>query len=236
MLGDWVALGTHTKARAFNKGSFGRRTKVLSFHEETVVLLKRYFDQERIRFDPHGHDLATYLDLAAQKRLDLSTIPLFLTIQGTQLTPKAYREHYWNPACQLAGIEADVHQARHWLVTGVVRDIYETATSEVEIKRRLRSLVEYMKWRSPETISVYEHYFEQSLDRETHDLFLDHLHIQVQGFLKDREQGKRKSPQHKREEICKEQQAGKERGRTMEPDMSFLYGLAGEEEPWEEKS
>jgi hypothetical protein len=42
MLGDWVALGTHTKAQAFNKGSFGRRTKVLSFHEETVVLLKRY--------------------------------------------------------------------------------------------------------------------------------------------------------------------------------------------------
>ena len=231
MLGDWVALGTHTKVQAFNKGSFGRRTKVLSFHEETVILLKRYFDQERIRFDPQGYDLAAYLELAAQKRLDLSTVPLFLTIQGTQLTPKAYREHYWNPACKLAGIEADVHQARHWLVTGAVRDIYETAKSEVEIKRRLRGLVEYMKWSSPETLSVYEHYFEQSLDRETHDLFLNRLHSQVQGFLTDREQGKRKSPQppqHKREETGKEQQAVKEIGGTTEPDVSFIYGLAGE--------
>ena len=156
---------------------------------------------------------------------------MFLTSQGTQLTPKAYREHYWNPACQQAGIEADVHQARHWLVTGAVRDIYETAKSEVEIKRRLRGLVEYMQWSSPETLSVYEHYFEQSLDRETRDLFLDRLHTQVQGLLTDREQGKRKSPQppqHKREETGKQQQAVKERGGTMEPDVSFIYALAGE--------
>ena len=124
-----------------------------------------------------------------------------------------------------------MHQARHWLVTGAVRDIYETAKSDVEIKRRLRGLVEYMKWRSPETLSVYEHYFEQSLDRERRDLFLDRLHIRVQGLLKDREQGKRKSPQapqHKRQEEIEERQAVKERGGTMEPDVSFIYSLAGE--------
>jgi len=49
--------------------------------------------------------------------------------------------------------------------------------------------------------------------------------------LTDREQGKRKHPQpppHKREETGKEQQAVKERGATMEPDVSFIYGLAGE--------
>jgi len=231
MLSDWVALGTHTKAQAFNKGSFGRRTKVLSFHEETVVLLKRYFDQERIRFDPHGYDLATYLELATGKHLDLSTIPLFLTLRGTQLTPKAYREHYWNPACRAAGIEADVHQARHWLVTGAVRDIYETAKNEVEIKRRLRSVVEYMKWRSPETLSVYEHYFEQSLDRETHDRFLDGLHTQVHHFLNEREQRRRKSPlspPSKPEEACKAPQTVEERAFMQEPDVSFIYGLAGE--------
>jgi len=231
MLGDWVALGTHTKAQAFNKGSFGRRTKVLSFHEETVILLKRYFDQERIRFDPQGYDLAAYLELAARKHLNLSTVPLFLTIQGTQLTPKAYREHYWNPACQRAGIEADVHQARHWLVTGAVRDIYETAQSEVEIKRRLRGLVEYMQWSSPETLSVYEHYFEQSLDRETRDLFLDRLHTQVQDLLKDRGQQKSTSarpPQNACEKVLKEQHKVKERNFTPEPDVSFIYGLAGE--------
>lgn len=231
MLSDWVTMGSHTRAQTFNKGSFGRRTKVISFHEETVVLLKRYFDQERIRFDPHGYDLATYLDLAKRKYLDLSTIPLFLTLQATPLTPKVYREHYWNPACRAAGIEADVHQARHWLVTGAVRDIYETGKSEAEIKRRLRGLVEYMKWRSPETLSVYEHYFEQSLDRETHDRFLDGLHAQVQNCLKERERRKRKSPgpaPSKQEGILHAQLPLQERNHMQEPDLSFIYGLAGE--------
>ncbi len=92
----------------------------MSFHEDTVVLLRRYFDEERVRFDPHGYSLDLYLELAAHKQIDLSTIPLFLTAQGTQLTPKEYREHYWNPACRVAGIEADVHQARHWTVNHFV--------------------------------------------------------------------------------------------------------------------
>ena len=158
MLDDWASLGTHTKARTFNKGSLGRRTKTLSFHEDTVVLLRRYFDQERVHFDPHGYSLDLYLELAARKQVDLAAIPLFLTTQGTQLTPKAYREHYWNPACAHAGIEADVHQARHWLVTRTVRDIYETAKSPEEIERRLQGLVKYMKWRSEETLAAYQHY------------------------------------------------------------------------------
>ena len=78
---------------------------------------------------------------------------------------------------------------------------------------------------------MYEHYFEQRLDRETHALFLDRLHTQVQALLKDRGQEKRKSPhppQDKREEPFKEQQAAQERGGTMEPDVSFIYSLAGE--------
>jgi integrase len=156
MLGDWAALGTHTKARAFNKGSYGRRTKTLSFYDDTVILLKRYFDEERIRFDPNGYRLEDYLLLSKYKHVDLQTIPLFLTTQGTPLAPKEYREHYWNPACQAAGIEADVHQSRHWHVTREVRDIYETAKSKEEIEQRLRGLVEYMKWKSEETLAAYQ--------------------------------------------------------------------------------
>jgi hypothetical protein len=121
MLGDWVALGTLTKAHAFNKGSHGRRTKVLSFSEETVILLKRYVDEERVRFDPNSHTLDDYLSLSKDQQLDLYTIPLFLTMQGTHLTPKAYREHFWNRACRAAQLEVDVHQARHWHVTRAVR-------------------------------------------------------------------------------------------------------------------
>ena len=85
-----------------------------------MILLRRYFDEERISFDSQGYSLDLYLELTARRQIDLSTVPLFLSRQGTQLTPKAYREHYWNPACQAAGIEADVHQARHWTVNHFV--------------------------------------------------------------------------------------------------------------------
>jgi site-specific recombinase XerD len=119
-LADWAALGTKNKAKAFSKGSYGRRIKTISFADDTVILLRRYFDEERMHFDPHGYSLDLYLELAGRHRVDLSTIPLFLSSQGTQLTPKEYREHYWNPACQAARIEADVHQARHWTVNHFV--------------------------------------------------------------------------------------------------------------------
>ena len=228
MLSDWASLGTYTQAKAFNKGSFGRRIKTLSFHEDTVVLLRRYFDQERIRFDPHGYSLDLYLELAARKRVDLSTIPLFLTSQGTQLTPKEYREHYWNPACHLAGIEADVHQARHWLVTRSVRDIYETAKSKEEIERRLRGLVEYMKWKSEETLAAYQHYFDEQLDADTREQFHLRLHQEIERCLKEQRQGKRKkSASHK--STAQETSVAIENMPQFadEPDLAFLYSLGG---------
>ncbi len=112
MLSDWAALGLKNQAKAFSKGSAGRRIKTISFAEDTVILLRRYFNEERIQFDPEGYSLDVYLELAARRQCDLSTIPMFLSCQGTPLTSKVYREHYWNRACQAAGIEADVHQAR----------------------------------------------------------------------------------------------------------------------------
>src|SRR5260370_10091277 len=229
MLGDWASLGAHTKARTFNKGSFGRRTKILSCHEDTVVLLTRYFDEERIRFDQGGYTLDDYLLRAAHKQLDLQTVPLFLTIQGTQLTPKEYREHYWNPACAAAAIEADVHQARHWLVTRSVRDIYETAKSKEEIERRLRGLVEYMKWKSEETLAAYQYYFDEQLHAETRDAFHQRMHQEIQQYQQERRQGKRKQPTAR---TSRRQQASAPLQAVSqlidEPDLAFLYSLAGE--------
>ncbi len=228
-LDDWASQGTHTKARAFNKGSLGRRTKTLSFHEDTVVLLRRYFDEERVHFDPHGYSLDLYLELAARKQVDLSTIPLFLTAQGTQLTPKAYREHYWNPACARAGIEADVHQARHWLVTRSVRDIYETSKNKGEIERRLQGLVEYMKWKSEETLAAYQHYFDEQLHADTRDAFHQRMHEEIQQYQQERKQGKRQKPAthiHKQEQTLTPQSAQDQL--NDEPDLAFLYALAGE--------
>lgn len=226
MLGDWASLGAHTQARAFNKGSWGRRIKTLSFHEDTVVLLRRYFDEERVRFDPHSYSLDLYLELAARKLVDLQTIPLFLSSQGTQLTSKEYREHYWNPACRAAGIEADVHQARHWLVTRSVRDIYETAKSKEEIERRLRGLVEYMKWKSEETLAAYEHYFDEQRNADTREQFHQRMHQEIQEYLKARQQQKRKVSTNKHQTASILPQTAIQI--DNEPDMAFLYSLAGE--------
>ncbi len=227
-LSDWVSLGAHTKAHAFSKGSFGKRTKVLSFHEDTVVLLKRYFDKERICFDQEGYSLDIYQELAAHQLVDLQTVPLFLTTQGTQLTPKEYREHYWNPACQAVAIEADVHQARHWLVTRHVRDIYETAKSKEEIERRLRGLVEYMKWKSEDTLAAYQHYFDEQRDADTRDAFHQRMHGEIQHYLKERKQGPRKVSAS-RQPLAQETEATSQEVIRIpdEPDLAFLYTLAG---------
>ncbi|HET8851530.1 MAG TPA: site-specific integrase, partial [Ktedonobacteraceae bacterium] len=69
MLADWSALGTKNKAKAFSKGSAGRRVKTISFAEDTVILLRRYFDEERVHFDPHGYQLDDYLLLGKQQQL-----------------------------------------------------------------------------------------------------------------------------------------------------------------------
>jgi hypothetical protein len=153
---------------------------------------------------------------------------LFLTAQGTQLTSKEYREHYWTPACQAAGIEADIHQVRHWHVTLEVRDIYEHAKSTAEIERRLRGLIEYMKWKSEETLASYQHYFEEQLDADTRERFHQHIHQEIQEYLEERHQGKRKKQAlpKKSAETASSVQTGIQF--DNEPDLSFLYSLAGE--------
>lgn len=228
-LGDWASLGMKNKAKAFSKGSHGRRIKTISFAEDTVILLRRYFDEERIRFDPHGYSLDLYLELSACHQVDLSIIPVFLSSQGTQLTAKAYREHYWNPACAAAGIEADVHQARHWHVTREARDIYETAKDAKEVEQRLRDLVDYMKWKSDQTLSAYQHYFEQQLYADMRDDFHQRMHAEVQQYLDERQQrARREKPiQHQQKEPAPSLPAAPQF--DNEPDLGFLYRLAGEE-------
>jgi len=231
MLGDWASLGTHNKAHTFNKGSNGRRVKQLSFADDTVMLLKRYFDEERIRFDPHGYTLENYLLLAKQKYLDLRTVPLFLTMQGTQFTPKEYREHYWNPACAALDIEADVHQVRHWHVTREVRDIYETAKDKAEIERRLRGLVQYMKWSSEETLDVYQHYFDEQLNDDKREDLHKRMHEEVRLYLQERQpgkQGKHAPQQNKYNDQGTKTTQSLVLQREDEPNMAFIYSFAGE--------
>ncbi len=176
-LADWATRGMGQEVAAFSKGSYGRRVKFLRFSNDTAKLLRRYFAGERRCIDPNGYTLDDYLRESSQKQVDLQKIPLFLSAQKTQLSAKTYREHFWSPACRAAGIDADIHQARHWHVTMAVRQIYTTSQTEAEIGRRLRELMEYMKWKSGwQTIEAYEHYFDAARYAETQDgvhAFLD---------------------------------------------------------------
>jgi integrase len=232
MLGDWATLGTHTESRTFSKGSHGRRTKKISFANDTVILLKRYFDEERIRFDPSGRTLEDYLLLAKRKQIDLGTIPLFLTTQGTQLTPKEYREHYWKPACKAADppIIVDIHQVRHWRVTLAVRDIYETAQSKEEIERRLRGIVEYMRWKDEKMLEVYQHYFDEQFNANKRDELLKNMHQNIQQYLEERRRGIRGELEP---HMDKKMENVKNPNQTAmfvldeEPEIAFLHRLGG---------
>lgn len=184
-LADWIDRGMKQEANAFSKGSLGRRVKFIRFSNDTAKLLRRYIDQERIKYDFNGYDLEDYLQLLEQHQV-LRNTPLFLTRQRTALSAKTYRDHYWKRACQVSRINADVHQARHWYVTMAVRQIYETSKTESQLVRRLRELQEYMKWRSSETLAAYEHYFSA----ERHTEIQNSIHARMATNLKQHLQEK----------------------------------------------
>jgi site-specific recombinase XerC len=186
-MGDWVARGSLQETQAFSKGSHGKRVKFLRFSAATAKLLRRYCDTERREVDLQHYALDDYLQAAGSGWLDLYEAPLFLSRHKTPLAPKTFRDCYWNPACRAAGIEADVHQARHWYVTQIVRSIYETARSEAETQRRLRELIEYMDWRSGwETLEAYQHYFNPQRHAEIQDQLHRRLDLSLQQSLRDK--------------------------------------------------
>jgi hypothetical protein len=169
-LADWVARGMLQEATTFSKGSRGVRVKFLRFSSDTAKLLRRYVDTERRALDPRGLTSAELLRGYPRVGAEVVRAPLFLTARRTALTAKTYREHAWHPACAAAGLDVDVHQARHWYVTMAVRQIYETATTDGAVQRRLRELIEYMKWRrGGQTLEAYEHYFDAIRHAEIQD-------------------------------------------------------------------
>ncbi|WP_222429966.1 hypothetical protein [Paenibacillus cremeus] len=57
----------------------------------------------------------------------------------------------------------------HWFVTSMLRGIYETSGTTGDIEDKKKQLIEYMKWRDPETLQVYEHYYDESKFRDLHE-------------------------------------------------------------------
>ena len=184
-LGDWRNRGLTREATAVSKGSHGRRVKFFRFSADTATLLRRYFDGDRRLHDPKNWRLADYLCAADAKLVDLNDVPLFLSTRGTPLNAKSFRETYWAPACRAVGLDADPHQARHWYVTMAVRTIHETSTTEAEIRRRIRELVEYMQWRGGEqTMVSYDHYFDSARHADIQDQLHERLRVALEQGLK----------------------------------------------------
>lgn len=183
-LSDWLNRGVREEAITFNKGSHGRRVKFLRWSRTTTKLVRRYFDYERIRHDINRYRLSSYLQYKPDMLKSLK-VPLFLNIRGIAVTPTAYRQLFWNHACKAVGINAHIHQARHWYVTMAIRQIHETSKSAQEIARRTKELIKYMGWRSGEhTLKAYEHYFDQQRHAQIQNL----LHLKLDKYLKNTSQ------------------------------------------------
>ena len=147
-LADWVARGMLQEATTFSKGSRGVRVKFLRFLQRHGGSCSAATSTPSDRPSTRAISRVRISSGADPRHpADVLSAPVFLTARRTPLAAKNYRERAWNPACAAAGIDADVHQARHWYVTMAVRQIYETATTDGAVQRRLRELIEYMKWR-----------------------------------------------------------------------------------------
>src|SRR5947209_18130085 len=98
-----------------------------------------------MRLDPCHATLATYRRLAAQGAVDLFVVPIFLGSRGGQWSAASFRAHYWRPACAHAGLDVDIHQARHWYVTQAIGQVHEEARLGLKtVEQGLKDLVEYM--------------------------------------------------------------------------------------------
>jgi integrase len=191
-LADWVERGMLQEAKTFSKGSNGIRVKVIRFSKETAKLIQHYFNENRKKYDLNNHTLDNYLQLSKSHKIDLQTVPLFLTSRKTPLTPKNYRDNYWTPACNVAEIKMNLHQARHWYVTQAIRTIHEKSTTEGDLKKYRKELQMYMGWKSEETIEAYEHYF----DVERHAEIQNCVHAQMDKELKQQlEEWQQRQPQ-----------------------------------------
>ena len=160
-ISDWRKLGCKTEAWAFSKGSHGRRVKKIRFSSDTARMLYSYVNIERAKLDQHHRRLVALDDAA----------PLFLSGRGNPFDYDSFKKR-WYKLCNVLEVDLNIHALRHWYVTQRIRMISETAKKSGDIDRGKEELVRYMAWRRPETLQVYEHYF----DEEREDKIQTQLH------------------------------------------------------------
>lgn len=169
-VGDWSKRGGKQEATACNKGSHGRRVKIIRFSMETAKLLHGYVNEERASIDPLHRPFA---QLGNDE-------PLFLSARRKPYGYDAFVPH-WERLCRTIGIDLNIHGLRHWYVCQMMRLIHEVAGTPGEVERRKEEMVRYMAWRSPDTLKAYEHYFQAIHHAQMQDV----LHQQLDQKLKD---------------------------------------------------
>lgn len=151
--------------------------QVCAFSPDTAKLLRRYVDLERAAIDPGGRRLDDYLQLAGRGEVALETVPLFLSQRGTAWSVSSFRAHFWKPACAAAGLDVDIHQARHWYVTQAITEVHERGRrGQLTVERGLAELVAYMKWRSGEAVlQAYNHVYDAAHHAQIQDAIFQRL-------------------------------------------------------------
>jgi integrase len=132
-IGDYRSRRSLQEAMTFNKGSHGKRVKFIRFSKDTVKLLIRYINEERIHFDELHRKFNDLPDDA----------PLFLAELGTPLVYEAWYYH-WDKAMKEFEIKLNPHKTRHWFVTSRLREIYNTSRTEAEIQQKKKELIKYI--------------------------------------------------------------------------------------------
>ncbi len=182
-IGDYRSQRDFQEASTFNKGSHGKRVKVLRFGKDTVKLLMRYINKERVQYDEF------------QRTFDAlpNEAPIFLTELGTPFSYEAWYYH-WDKAIEECEIRLNPHKTRHWFVTTRLREIYNTSKTEAEINQRKNELIKYIKWKNTDTIKVYDHYFDEEKHREAHDQMLENMQKLESEYLNQKKNKRKKKP------------------------------------------
>lgn len=174
-MGDYRSRKNIHELSAMNKGSFHKRIKFVRISSDTLKLLMRYINTERNKYAAVP---SKFIDLQESEYL-------FINKYGRKYSYNAFYQN-WSKITKQAQIKLNPHKARHWFVTSMLRDIYESSKTAADIEIRKQQLVQYMKWRDSDTIQVYEHYNDEQKFRELHE------NIQYNFRQREREYVKRK--------------------------------------------
>lgn len=167
-----------------NKGSYGREEKLIKFSQPIEAALVRYVRTERAKLDPQGRKRLSQLE---------DTDPIFLTRRRTPYSSDAFR-HHWRKLFvarppqkdeqsgkTLPLLEFTPHDMRHLRVTGWLSDIRKV--KDADRAQMLRRCVQRrMAWRSPLTITCYDHSFTEHEEEEAFAAFQQSTEKRAKAF------------------------------------------------------